>query len=547
MEWVSMKLGKRTLGMVRAPVSNLVVAKLSGEGWKRARKLGIERGAGGQYVVPPALVGPLFDGAQSTRPDLLDDVRALADRQTLSGLARSERSKWLGERAGCESPQDGDGDLGLPCLDPRSGEAKALFSYQQAGVEWLEGALGRAILGDEMGLGKTPQALAFLERSSLRRVLVVAPKSVLINWTREGAVWAPGWSFAVASTGAQVRRCVEKAPERGVVVVTWGLLHRNLDSLLSAGFDGLIADEAHMAKNPMAKRTVALMDLAFQARCVLLLTGTPVRNRPRELWPLLHMIDPATWKSFLPYGERFCGARDVRLRDRVVRTYDGCTKGKLEELNVLTRPYMLRRRKDQVLTQLPPKRIQTLPIEAPASLTRAYRVALDQLRAEMIGGVSPCALGLLATLRRECGLEKVDAAVEWLTNLHASGEQCVVFVYHREVRGVAREGIGGNRDSLWQHCGRHSSPGEATDHRRFSGWKAGGGDRLGGVQGRSHAYSGLPCALPRILVDAWGPLPGRGPRSSLHPGKAGGSDLPPLGGWHLGQVPRRSCRGAPDR
>ena len=441
MEWVSMKLGKKTLGMVRAPVSNLVVAKLSGEGWKRARELGIERGAGGQYVVPPALVGPLFHGAESSRPDLLDDVRALADRQSLSGSARSERGKWLGERAGCETPQDGDGGLRVSRPDPRSGEDKVLFPYQQAGVQWLEKAFGRAILGDEMGLGKTPQALAFLERSSLRRVLVVAPKSVLINWTREGAVWAPGWTFAVASTGAQVRRCVEKTPERGVVVVTWGLLHRNLDSLLSAGFDGLIADEAHMAKNPMAKRTVALMDLAFQSRCVLLLTGTPVRNRPRELWPLLHMIDPATWKSFLPYGERFCGARDVRLRDRVVRTYDGCTKGKLEELNVLTRPYMLRRCKDQVLTQLPPKRIQTLPITAPAALTRAYRVALDQLRAEMIGGVSPCALGLLATLRRECGLEKVDAAVEWLTNLHASGEQCVVFVYHREVRALLEKAL----------------------------------------------------------------------------------------------------------
>jgi SNF2 family DNA or RNA helicase len=445
MNWVSMKAGKKTLGLVREPVGNLVTAKLSGEGWKRAKNLGIERGPGNQYVVPPSLVSELFAGAESKVPDLLDGVRSLADAHRCAALSRSHNAEWLGRQAGAATVSCGFGAPvnGLRDVypDARTGEQKQLFEYQQAGVQWLEMAKGRGILGDEMGLGKTPQALVYLQRSSLRRVLVVAPKSVVINWSREGETWAPGWRFSVASTGAQIRRCVERLPERGALVVTWGLLHRNLDALLYADFDGVVADEAHLAKNPMAKRTVALMDLAFQARSVLLLTGTPVRNRPRELWPLLHMVDPDTWRSFLPYGERFCGARDVRLRDRVVRTYDGCTRGKLEELNALTRPYMLRRRKDQVLTQLPPKTVQRLPLAVPASLTRAYRLAMDQLRAEMVSGVSPTALGLLASLRQECGLEKVDAAVDWLTHLHESKEQCVVFVYHREVRARLEAGL----------------------------------------------------------------------------------------------------------
>ena len=463
--WVSVERDGKTMALVQQPISHLLVAKLSSSGWKRAIELGIERGPGGRCVIPPILVQSFFDGCSASAPGVLNSQASNADRLKRMSLTRSDGDGFLSQRSGeslplptgagewswrhgeiygiGKTPLDGDFDhvnlLGEP-------ETRSLYPYQIAGVQWLEAAKGRGILGDEMGLGKTPQALVYLSRSDASRALIVAPRSVLWNWKREAETWAPEWEFAVADSSAKVRRAINSFPARRssapqALVVTWGLLHRSLEDLIGAGFDTVVADEAHMAKNPSAKRTIALMDLAFSSKRLLLLTGTPVRNRPRELWPLLHMVDPCKWPAFIPYGETYCGARNLRVRNRIVRTYDGATKRKMEELNALTRPFMLRREKDDVLTQLPPKRTERISLPTPRPLLKSYKDAVEQLRLEIVHGMTPMALGLLASLRSECGLAKVDAAVEWLLNLHQSGEPCVVFIFHKAVRQAVEEAL----------------------------------------------------------------------------------------------------------
>ncbi|MAG24113.1 hypothetical protein CMI47_00910 [Candidatus Pacearchaeota archaeon] len=321
---------------------------------------------------------------------------------------------------------------------------KDLYPYQRQGVLWLQMAQGRAILGDDMGLGKTPQALVFLESSPASRVLVVCPASVTHNWRKEAARWAPSFHFEVAKNTKDARKRIlaEAAHPREAWVVTWGLLYRIVDELLAAGFDSVVADEAHAMKEITAKRTRAAVDLLHQAERRLLLTGTPVRNRPKELWSLGHAVDPLEpyFTVFVPYGERFCGPRNTRLPNgRTVRMYRGKTR--VKELNHLIRPFLLRREKTEVLKDLPPKRRQSIDLVAPARFTREYQAAVVALREELIRGEGHKALGALAAMRKEVGAFKVPAALEWLEVLVAASEPVVVFLVHKDVRKTLEEGL----------------------------------------------------------------------------------------------------------
>jgi SWI/SNF-related matrix-associated actin-dependent regulator 1 of chromatin subfamily A len=311
-----------------------------------------------------------------------------------------------------------------------------LYPYQRLGVQWVVAVGGRGILGDDMGLGKTPQAWMVLERDAdARRALVVCPGSVLVNWTREGARWAPSWTSSVAWSSRDLEKLVKAPPQdRHAVVVSWGLLSRpaSVAALRRIGFDAVVADEAHYAKNPEAARTQAVIGLFHSARIRLPLSGTPIKSRPAEFWSLLHAVDPIRFHSFFPWGETFCGAKDRRIGAKVVRTYDGSAR--LPQLARLTTPYVLRREKREVLTDLPPKSRQTLPLVVSRALVEETTDLLQQIRDQARAGAeSPRALGELGKLRQRIGLEKVEAAVEWATDAHANGEPTVLFVYHREV------------------------------------------------------------------------------------------------------------------
>ena len=423
-------------GLILGPVEGVVIAQLAGAALQRASDLGLTP-TGRRYAISPLLIDEVFQNFSCDAAAGLDAARERARWLRSRSTARKRALPWLSVRSGSACQDRDDPSLSDQRTDPETGEKKRLFPFQQAGVEWLERAGGRAILGDDMGLGKTAQALAWLDRSSARRALIVCPTSVLLNWQREARTWAPGWHVDVATTGAQGRRKAT-LPERGALVISWGLLARCRGDLIAAGFDTVIADEAHNAKNPTAQRTQALIDVALAADHVLLLTGTPVRNRPRELWTLLHLVDPVAWPVFQPYGERYCGPRDQRTPRGTVRRYDGATR--LEELNALTRGYMLRREKSAVLTDLPPKRVETLHQPAPSKLSKGYRAAIQQIRDDVVEGTSQ-GLGMLVALRQDYGLAKVPAALEQIELSWRAGEPLVVFLYHREVLHALEVGL----------------------------------------------------------------------------------------------------------
>lgn len=314
---------------------------------------------------------------------------------------------------------------------PHKIEDGALMPFQREGVAWLMRHGGVGLVADDMGLGKTAQALAYLRHAGISRAVVVAPASVALNWCREAERFYPGARGLAALSASSLDAVLRNPPpEPYFVVVTWDGLRRMWSSLLRLGVHAVVADEAHYAKSLDAQRTRALMWLASSVPCRILLSGTPMRNRPRELFPLLHVLDPVRFRAFVPYGERYCGPRMQRFGMRHVRTYDGASH--TEELNLLLRPYMIRRNKLEVLSQLPPKRVQRLCLSEIPSLRKKLASAMNLLRVEQHEGGSR-GLGLITQIRQEVGLAKVEAACEWMDAMREAEEPAVVFVHHLSV------------------------------------------------------------------------------------------------------------------
>ena len=177
-----------------------------------------------------------------------------------------------------------------------------LFPFQKVGVEFLERANGRAGIFDEMGLGKTIQAIAYMQlHPELRPVVVVVPASLKINWKREIEKWM--------TTNFKVEVLKGRTPydlTGDILIINYDILTAWIAKLLEFKPALLIADEAHYAKNTTSQRAKALINLAEKIDKVILLTGTPVTNRPKELFPLLQMLDKNAWPNFFRYAKQYC-------------------------------------------------------------------------------------------------------------------------------------------------------------------------------------------------------------------------------------------------
>ncbi len=255
--------------------------------------------------------------------------------------------------------------MALPCPDGLS-----YLGYQRAGIAYAIGRQG-TIIADEMGLGKTIQAIGVINATSeVKTVLVVCPASLKHNWAREVRKWSSRPTNVHIVNG---KRPPSEDKEVQVDIINYDILHK-LDE--KVGFDLLVCDEAHYVKNGKAKRTKALHALARRCKRVVLLTGTPILNKPVELWSLLQVAAPTVWDppgvvkgkavgagdgaGFFGFAKRYCGARQEQVsRDRLVWLFDGATN--LAELQERLRATcMVRRLKSDVLAELPPKRRQVI-------------------------------------------------------------------------------------------------------------------------------------------------------------------------------------------
>jgi SWI/SNF-related matrix-associated actin-dependent regulator of chromatin subfamily A-like protein 1 len=222
-----------------------------------------------------------------------------------------------------------------------------LKQFQYEGCRRIYGFKGRALLADEMGLGKTIQALYWIKKTpSHRPVVIITPATVKYTWQAEAAMH---FGFRTEVIEGKRKKRVRTLPGP-ICIINYELLSSWLPVLLKSQPSILIIDEIHYCKNPRAARTKCTKKIAESARSVIGLSGTPLVNKPAELWSVLSIIRPDLFPSFQKYAWKYCQPRHTPWGWK----YDGAAN--LKQLRgILTSKVMIRRLKKDVLTELPDK------------------------------------------------------------------------------------------------------------------------------------------------------------------------------------------------
>lgn len=277
-----------------------------------------------------------------------------------------------------------------------------LRDYQVEGFEWLarlaHWGVG-ACLADDMGLGKTLQALALiLSRAPQGPTLVVAPTSVCMNWMSEASRFAPTLNVKLFGAGDRGAMLDDVQPF-DLVIVSYGLLQLEADLFAKVKWSTIVLDEAQAIKNTATKRSHAVMALQGEFRMVA--TGTPLENHLGELWNLFRFINPGLLGTSDQFNLKFAGPIE-RAQDK------RAAAGARARLKRLIQPFILRRTKAQVLSELPPRTEILLPVDLTEDEAALYeslrRDALAKL-ASLEGPVSQKSIQILAEmmkLRRAC-------------------------------------------------------------------------------------------------------------------------------------------------
>ena len=412
-------------------------------------------------------------------------------RAELEAHARKMREQIVASRA-VDASIDVPVPEGLSYLPhQRAGIARALMSE-------------RSLNADEMGLGKTIQAIGVLNaESSIKKVLVICPASLRLNWRRELEKWlvdVDKWDIGVAVGGKwpTLRR------RRRVIIANYDILHRHSRPLRRSEWDMMIVDECHSIKNPRSRRTCTILGGTYErrkegkvvhrqefrpipARRMLFLTGTPVLNKPIELQPILGAIDPSEFGNFWKFARKYAAARSGQFGWNV----DGASN--LEELQEKLRTkIMVRRLKSDVLKDLPAKRRQV--IELPANgcvelidaersawaeqeqlmvqlkgaveLSKAssdpedYREAVKELRVGVAEG-----LAVIGEIRVQTALAKIPYVVTQAEDvMESTGGKVVLFSHHHAVTDRLVEEFG---DLCVRLDGRDSMKSRDGSVRRF--------------------------------------------------------------------------------
>ncbi|MFK7891494.1 MAG: DEAD/DEAH box helicase, partial [Granulosicoccus sp.] len=342
---------------------------------------------------------------------------------------------------------------GIESVEPPTNVNASLRPYQLEGVAWLSFLADyefNGILADDMGLGKTLQTLCHIQqeinRGRLRSpTLIVAPTSLLTNWKREAARFTPELKTFIWH-GTQRKPGELTADSADIVITSYALVTRDLALLEERSFGLVVLDEAQAIKNPTAKVTQAVKTLNIDRR--LCLTGTPLENHLGELWSQFDFLMPGFLGSRKHFNRYF--------RSQIEK--HGDTK-RQQKLSALIRPFLLRRRKEQVATELPPKTeiVREVALEPEqARLYESIRISMEhkvrsllaerglaRSHIEMLDALlklrQTCCHPALVKLESAQGITasaKTDLLMSMLHELTSEGKKILLFSQFTEMLGL---------------------------------------------------------------------------------------------------------------
>jgi len=352
-----------------------------------------------------------------------------------------------------------DNDFEIPAsLD------EIMREYQKKGFLWIKTLKNNGfggILADDMGLGKTLQVIAFLLSEFIdagpqenKRCLIVAPASLVFNWSSEIERFAPALSVRTVTGTAQERKqMIQESGERDILLTSYDLLRRDIDSYAGVRFYCQVIDEAQYIKNhnTQAARAVKEIEAAFK----LALTGTPVENRLSELWSIFDYLMP----GFLYAYQRFREEIEIPI----VQNQD---EDAMRRLQKMIGPFVLRRLKKDVLTDLPDKLEENVYARLEGEQQKLYdahlqrmRMMLDKTSEEEFKNSKIQILAELTKLRQLCcdpslifegyqeNSAKMDMCMDLVRNAMNGGHKLLLFSQFTSMLDLIRaalekEGIG---------------------------------------------------------------------------------------------------------
>ena len=329
----------------------------------------------------------------------MDDMRLEFGLQRVTNIQASRIIKGINKYPDLHLPPDSMGLLAKirqrqmfdpPEYTPRLKEH--LRTYQKDGADFLYNRtaydLG-CILADDMGLGKTLQLLAYLsalrnKRKTNLKVLIVCPASVLSVWLKEGSTFTPELQICSLIGSLEKRRSLIDTPETwDVIVATYAVIRNDISYLKNFEFDAVVLDEAQQIKNPDADVTKAVKSLTCDYRIAL--TGTPLENRLLDLWSIVDFLNPG-----------FLGNRD-EFRDNYVNSEAGHLR-----LPIRIAPFLVRRLKSEVASELPPRTEETMVIPLTKAQERLYEQELMAAREDLRTKGAVEILAAITRLRQIC-------------------------------------------------------------------------------------------------------------------------------------------------
>lgn len=322
------------------------------------------------------------------------------------------------------------------------GLKRELFTFQEQGVAFIEQKKGRVLIADEMGLGKSIQALAWLHmHPELRPAIILCPAHLKLNWKREIALTLPGQQNVQILNGIDTTQPITGE----IIIVNYDVLHKGWDEKLAAlKPQVLVIDEGHYIKNNKALRTKATKKLARKIPHVIALTGTPIVNRPVEGFNLIQVVNNQVFPDFWDYARKYCNAKHTRFG------WDMTGASNKEELHKkLTQSLMIRRKKADVLKDLPRKLYSYVPVEM--TNDKAYQKAelnfmewLEEQKGVEAAQRAKNAEHLvkIEALKQLAVKGKMKQAVAWIQDFIEDNGKLVVFAVHKSTIDRLMEAFG---------------------------------------------------------------------------------------------------------